>query len=273
MFYGSEIWGVDTHDEIESVHMYACKRFLGVKQSSSNHVVRGECGRFPMYIYTYKRAIKYWCKITKMPDCRYVKKCYNLLFLDCTNGRTNWVTKVKNILFRFGFGYVWEQQFVNNIPSFISKFESRLKTTYEQDWHASLTLSSKASAYILFKPHFGLENYIHEISISKFRVAFARFRCSSHQLRIETGRFKNEVRSDRLCLVCNQPYVEDEYHFLLVCNVYDNLRFMYIPQKYHVYPSLHKFNMLMSNTNVSTVRNVAMYVYQAMRLRMSHIQP
>ena len=58
LLYGSEIWGLDIVNEIETVHLFACKRFLGVKSSVSSNVIRGECGRYPLYIFTFKRAIK-----------------------------------------------------------------------------------------------------------------------------------------------------------------------------------------------------------------------
>ena len=215
LLYGSEIWGVDVHREIETVHMFCCKRFLNVKSTTSNHVVRGECGRYPMYIFTFKRAISYWCKICKMPDCRFVKKCYNMLILDCLNGKVNWASKIKHILYSFGFGYIWEQQSVSNVNSFLSEFVYRLKSSYEQDWHAALTNSSKFSPYSSFKLSFGVEFYVKELTISKFRSAFAQLRCSSHRLRIETGRYIKEPKHNRLCLVCNQQQIEDEYHFFI----------------------------------------------------------
>ena len=249
IFYGCEIWGLDNFKDIEILQMFACKRFLGAKSATSNHVVRGECGRFPMYIFTYKRALSYWCKLCNMPNTRFVKKCYNLLLLDCINGKTNWTTKIKNILYLYGFGYIWEEQCVVHANDFLSAFVYRLKVAYEQDWHAALINSSKYSSYISFKSSFGLEPYIKEITICKFRTAFAQFRCFSHQLRIETGRYIKELKTYRLCVVCKERYVEDEYHFVLVCNAYNKLRSQYLPQKYYNYPTVYKFNMLMSNVN------------------------
>ena len=39
--------------------------------------------RYPMYIYCIsyasKRCLKYWLKILRLPDDRYVKLCYNML--------------------------------------------------------------------------------------------------------------------------------------------------------------------------------------------------
>ena len=47
--------------------------------------------------------------------------------------------------------------------------------------------------------------------------AIAKFRLSSHNLRIETGRHMRPVTSvdQRKCLNCNTDNVEDERHFLL----------------------------------------------------------
>jgi hypothetical protein len=267
LLYGSEIWGTKNYDVIESIHTYACKRFLCIKQSSSNHVARGECGRYPLYIYSYKRVVKYWYKIMCMPDSRLVKKCYYLLLLDDNNGKINWVSQVKHMLYSFGFGYIWEQQFINNISKFMSEFISRLKCSYEQDWHAALSISSKSFLYCSFKINFGLEVYLENVTILKYRAALAQLRCCSHQLRIETGRYKKELRSERLCLTCGQDFIEDEFHFVLVCNRFQQLRCKYIPFKYYNNPTITKFNILMSSSNVNTIQQLSIFVSMAMHLR------
>ena len=38
-----------------------------------NAAVLGDCGRFPIWIESTKRCIKYWMKILNMPDARCVK--------------------------------------------------------------------------------------------------------------------------------------------------------------------------------------------------------
>ena len=48
-----------------------------------------------MYIESYKRCIKYWLKILKMPEYRFVKKCYIMMYNDDLRGRNNWVTKIR----------------------------------------------------------------------------------------------------------------------------------------------------------------------------------
>ena len=79
LIYGCEVWGTKQFQSIERVQYYACKRFINVSQKASNYAVLGDCGRYPLYLVTWKRVIKYWLKILKMTQYRYVRKCYILI--------------------------------------------------------------------------------------------------------------------------------------------------------------------------------------------------
>ena len=84
----------------ESVHVAACKRFLNVPKYACNNSVLGDLARFPLYIYIYscKRCIKYWIRMTRMPYIRLVKKCYVMMKLYDNNRPTNWATCVRKHL-------------------------------------------------------------------------------------------------------------------------------------------------------------------------------
>ena len=55
------------------------------------------------------------------------------------------------------------------------------------------------------------------------RAAFAKFRAGVAPLRIETGRYEGLHQSRRVCPFC-QAYVEDEYHLIFDCDLYNELR-------------------------------------------------
>ena len=58
--YGSEVSGIMAdYSIIERVHLFAIKRFLNVSTRSSSALVYGETGRYPLYVNTYTRCIKY----------------------------------------------------------------------------------------------------------------------------------------------------------------------------------------------------------------------
>jgi hypothetical protein len=48
----------------------------------------------------------------------------------------------------------------------------------------------------------------------------------SHNLEVESGRHaSNRIdRHLRVCVYCDKHDIEDEYHFTLVCTLYDDLR-------------------------------------------------
>ena len=150
---------------------------------------------------------------------------------------------------------------------FISTFTQRLKDIYQQKWLDKLSLSSKCDYYSVFKPYIYTEYYLACVTIKRFRVSLARFRCSSHDLWIEKGRFYNIKREDRLCKSCNINVLENEYHFLLVCPLYNKLRRQYLKKYYYVHPSLDKFVNLMKCNNENVIKNLAIYIYQAMKTR------
>ena len=59
-----------------------------------------------------------------------------------------------------------------------------------------------------------------------------RFRLSNHVLEIEKGRHckpKLPVE-ERICRICNNNTIEDEYHFICVCPAYQTLRQEYIDE-------------------------------------------
>ena len=57
-----------------------------------------------------------------------------------------------------------------------------------------------------------------------------RLRGGTNELRIETGRYPITNRdrplevNERRCLICTSGEIEDETHFMLGCNVYEDLR-------------------------------------------------
>ena len=55
-----------------------------------------------------------------------------------------------------------------------------------------------------------------------------KLRIGSHKLRIETGRYDNIPRDERLCNLCNCNRIEDETHFLLDCPSFSSIRNMFL---------------------------------------------
>ena len=70
----------------------------------------------------------------------------------------------------------------------------------------------------------------------------AKLWISSQCLRIETGRYGRDRidRQDRICTLCSME-LEDEYHFIIKCPLYQDIRTQYIKEYYCIKPNMAKF--------------------------------
>lgn len=103
---------------------------------------------------------------------------------------------------------------------------SQLKANYSHLWLNSITnFQTKLRSYCLFKKSFNYENYVATFNRS-LRAPFTKLRISSHSLMIENGRhFQPKIEpQNRLCKLCNLNAVEDEFHFMMICPYYADLR-------------------------------------------------
>ena len=78
-----------------------------------------------------------------------------------------------------------------------------------------------------------------EIKLSVDRVRHY----SAHKLAIEEGRYRIIERNQCFCTRCNTN-VENEYHFMLVCPLYRDIRNEILPHYYSVWPNQRKFETL-----------------------------
>ena len=64
---------------------------------------------------------------------------------------------VKNLLFRYGFGFAFEYQKVGDQMQFLCLFKQRLKDNYVQEWTSSTNETSKLKFYCKYKSIFEME--------------------------------------------------------------------------------------------------------------------
>ena len=145
--YGAEIWGYEYSEEIEKIQTKFCKRYVGLHQNTADNFVLGECGRLPLAVSYMVQPIKYWIKLTRMPNYRYPRQCYQMLRSLTEADKITWATYIKKLLFEYGFGYAWIADEVGDINSFLSNFTQRIKDISLQNWRSSINNSSKADHY------------------------------------------------------------------------------------------------------------------------------
>ena len=271
LVYGAEVWGTKSREKIELVQRNFCKYILNVPNKTSNAATLGDLGRKPLsVIYKYK-SIKFWLKIVQ-DDHRLIRNSsYRMLKTFSENRNcSNWVSDIKQMLYTYGFGDVWLRQNVGHPELFLTTFKQRLADNAFQNWHEELENNSKLSYYKDFKSLLNFEIYLSVDMYWTHRAALARFRCGSHKLSIERLRYTNCERNQRLCKYCqtlNIQCIEDEYHFLLICPLYSELRNKYLGRYFrNDYPSIDKFNRILNCTKVNELKDLGAFVYYAMIL-------
>ena len=159
--------------------------------------------------------IKYWVKIISQDDSSLLKQVYVMLKNDAETNRNyngkNWAFQIKTILQQHGFEFVWNNQFEIEIP--FTAIRQRVLDMYFQKWYSEINNSNRLQFYCIFKHNFEMEKYLTCEIENKYKTTLARFRTSSHNLFIETGRYDNTPRQNRLCKSCNVNQIGDEYHF------------------------------------------------------------
>ena len=84
---------------------------------------------------------------------------------------------------------------------------------------------------------------------------------------VETGRHQNIVRDQRKCVLCNLNDIEDEYHFVIKCPYYADIRNTLIPTYYRSRPSMFKFIELLNCSNKIVLRKLAIFCLKCFKLR------
>ncbi|MCG8046921.1 MAG: reverse transcriptase family protein [Candidatus Thiodiazotropha taylori] len=267
--YASEVWGFYKATAVETVHVQFCKKVLGVKQSTQNDFVYGELGRTDYQSRRYLKIIKFWFKIISSEDSKYIKRIYKMMLDDAERypQKQNWALSVKVLLSKMGFMEAWFNQGVGNTETFLSLFKVRIKDIFMQEWHARIETSTRARFYSTFAS-FKYQNYLDILSLEKFRKSISKLRLSSHKLEVEVGRWAKPIRiplENRKCKICGS--LEDEFHFVLECQLYTELRKQYIHKYYWKRPSMFKFTELCKSENKKTLIAFSVFTEKAFRLR------
>jgi hypothetical protein len=266
--YCSEIWGFSQAETIERVHRKYLKRILNVKMSTNTLALYGETGRYPLIISRKIKIIKYWFKLINSYSTNTILYATYITLLNDCESRNNWLSNVRQLLQDTGFNDVWMfRDSVISPKQFIAEFKIRLKDIHISEWRHAVGQSSALELFNALKPNYGMSEYIITMDNAKHIQALAKIRLSSHKLMIEQGRHRHIAREDRKCELCSRNEIEDEFHFILICDVYGELRARYIPPYYRRRPWMFKLVQLLNVRSKTVQHRLSKYILQALKLR------
>ena len=132
---------------------------------------------------------------------------------------------------------------------------ARLTDQYLQSWYAYIDNSSKASNYSNIRLH---SKHI-TILENKYWCSLIRFKLSNHNLPIETGRWENVTIQNRICPLCNNVDIEDEFHYIFTCTFFKNERHRFLPSFCQSKPNIYKLLKLFNSKKAGVLRRLSIF--------------
>ena len=217
MVYAAGVWGFKNYDKLDNLQRKAMRYFLGVHRFASNHVIEGDMGWPPTSVSRHVEMLRLWNRLVTLRENRLTKKIFDYDY-NCLNN--NWSSEVKQIFTK-----------IDKIDLFLSKSLCDVEEAKDilfkveiDKWEQTRYSKCKLRYYNIFKTEFGVEDYV-KLNLPKYkRSIIAQFRSGILPLSVETGRFRNIPLEDRICIFCNHNQIEDEFHFLTQCPLYELFR-------------------------------------------------
>ena len=141
--------------------------------------------------------------------------------------------------------HIFDSQEFTSIHWLKSTIFYKLKEKFVRNWRYEIYDSSKGINYRIYKHDLSLENYLLDLP-PKLARAYCKFRTRNIKIPIESGRWSNIPREERLCKLCILNEIGDEFHYLFNCTdqVILHSRRKYMSRYYFERPSTFKFNTL-----------------------------
>ena len=251
--YCSSIWSHCNHLKSDNIQNRAIRYHLGLHKNAPILALQSEMGWLtPKYKY-YKSCIRLWNKIVSMHQDCITRKIFEHNFKNIVNNNS-WSSHMFNIFEELNL----IDSFCNLETVDLSYIDECLSDTLENEWSANLINKPKLRTFVLFKEHFETEDYV-KINCSKYkRSLLAQLRIGILPLEIETGRYYRINPENRICKLCKK-YVEDEFHFICVCENLQSVR-----NKYYTFENvnLNVFTNIMQNMNPRKLVNLVFELWQ-----------
>ena len=257
ILYGCEVWGFNQSPLLERLHLKFCKHILNLKPSTPNYMVYGELGRYPITINVKVRMISFWAKLQNSQG----KKISSKLYYVMRNYNSPWFNYIKKILNDCGLSYIWHNTQPLNVIWLKNKVFHILYDQFKQSWIINMYNSSKASNYRIYKHTVNIEKYLLRLPDQLMKY-FCKFRTGNAKLPIEVGRWRDIPRENRICHLCNQNEIGDEFHYIFNCTDISikQARQLNVSKYYYTHPNIHKFNQLFNVTNRATLIKLCKFI-------------
>ncbi len=225
MDYGSAVWGTKSFDNLDSVFNRAQRFFTGVHKFCPIDGFSGDMGWVSNRVRWKLDVLRLWNRLLGTDKNRLVYKVFRW-DITCHNNdnKSNFAANVKQIMCEIKMKNAYKDLTIVNIEN----AQKSLMEKLESEWQSSVQKKVKLELYSAIKCNYGVEKYLL-LNMDKYEKSLlSQLRYGILPIRIESGRFTNEKREERLCTLCDTNTVESVEHFLFECEAYDAQRLTFV---------------------------------------------
>lgn len=204
LLYGSETWFTENLGKVEPLYTKVIKSLLGVRNTTCNDICLLEASMPSLKAVINKKMQQYIQ--AKVPR------------LDCEDPLWKAIELCRTV----------NTKTFQHISKMLENDSDIIKEDQEQRVQRIQTsTSTKRVTYSAMNPSFEQHKIYRSESLKEYkRIEFTRFRLSSHNLKVETGRWGKVKPENRTCR-CEAGGVQDENHVIFHCDLTECLRRKY----------------------------------------------
>ena len=249
--------------------------FLGLSKNATNTASRGDMGWHSCEVKQKLNVVRLWCRLKTMSNNRLVKQMHTYSL----NRARSWECKSRKLFESLAI----DNFLLTDSPcksECVRKAKGKLVENDKGAWSSCLLSNgkddnsgNKLRTYRLYKSTFKTETYVKLNMRRDQRRILSKFRSCNLPLAIETGRYTKPKTplQDRICKFCSMNSIEDETHFLIDCDFYNDLRYdlfesaSILNENFHHLNSEEKLCFLMDSDVMQF--NIANYLLASFRRR------
>ena len=241
-------------------------------------MVYGELGRHKLIKLVESRMVTFWGRIVNGDGNKLSCMMYKYLRVLHDKGiyTSPWLLKIKSIFEKTGIPFIWNTPFSStngnnthychnlNLPWLKITINRKLDDIYKQEWCVEVDSNTQCKIYRIFKMNLTFEKYLVKLPFRN-RLSLCRLRCNNSKIPTVTGRYRNIVFHDRLCTLCDQEKLGDEFHYFFECKAFSQERKKYIPPYFRKNPNTLKMEDLFQTSNGKTLLKISLFCGEILR--------
>ena len=227
MLYAAEIWGLLCRNEykLEKVQRSAIRSRLGVHSKFPLLGLELEAGWMPVRWEAKIRAIKYYIKASRNEKMRLLNRV-----MVWANEGVGWMEGEEGFLECIGWnghGSPGEMFADLSLDQVNEMLEACVWRKLQEEWREGCSRSQKLRYWEVLVGDIAFAEWkmggAVRVQSKDQRKLIGELRCGCAKLEVETGRWREVAREDRICLLCKKE-MGDERHFLTSCEALQDER-------------------------------------------------